>query len=38
MVISADRDRVTSVCKACFARFEVIPYRRPAKTRDEMDS
>jgi hypothetical protein len=36
-VVSADSDRVKAVCKACFARFHVVPYdmasaRRPSQS------
>jgi len=30
MVLIANRDRVTAVCKACFIRFEVVPYKLPS--------
>jgi hypothetical protein len=33
MILTADRDRVAAVCKACFARFEIVPYKLPADER-----
>jgi len=32
-VVSADSDHVIAVCKTCFARFDVVPYKMSSARR-----